>query len=144
MLLPAIPPVDHAETGHAQGGAVFINGNGVRNGIRLAPFMVEVNKRPDPPFLAEAIRGIVVMRRVQADIPDRDIWMDSFKFPEGDDGADAVVAPGIQEADMQGQVNTGLHYGNRAYRGCAQNKRPPHHCPSGRPDRRNGVCRNSR
>lgn len=46
------------------------------------------------------------MGGVRTDIPDRDIRVDNLKFPEGDDGADAVVPPGIQEADMQGPVNT--------------------------------------
>ncbi len=45
------------------------------------------------------------MGGVQADIPDGDIRVDCPEFPEGDDGADAVVPPGVQETDMQGQVN---------------------------------------
>lgn len=106
MLLLTVPPVDHTETGHTQWGAVFINGDRIRDGIRAPPVGIKVNKRPDIPFLAEGVSGIVVMGRVQADIPDRDIWVNGFKFPEGDDGADAVMASGIQEADMQGQVNT--------------------------------------
>ena len=106
MLLPAVAPVDHAETGHAQGSAVLINGDGVRYGSRPAAVGIQVNKRADPPFLAEPISGIVVMGRVQADVPDRDIRVNGPEFPEGDDGADAVVPPGIQETDMQGQVNT--------------------------------------
>jgi len=48
------------------------------------------------------------MGGIQADVPDRDIRVNGFKFPEGDDGADAVMASGIQEADMQGQVNTDI------------------------------------
>lgn len=45
---------------------------------------------------------------VQADVLDRDIRINGLKFPKGDDGTDAVVASGIQETDMQGQVNTGF------------------------------------
>lgn len=105
MFLPAVAPVDHAETGHAQGGAVLINGDGVRYGSRPAAVGIQVNKRPDLPVPAEPISGIVVMGGIQADVPDRDIRVNGLKFPEGDDGADAVVPPGIQEADMEGQVN---------------------------------------
>ena len=108
MLLFTVAPVDHTETGHAQRGAVFINGDGVRDGIRASPVSVEVNERADIPFPAEPISGVVVMCGVQADIPDRDVRVKSPEFPEGDNGADAVVAPGVQEADMQGQVNTEL------------------------------------
>ncbi len=105
MLLLTVPPVDHAGTSHTQGSAIIINGDGAGDGIRPAPVRVEVDKRTDIPFPAEPVGGIVVMCRVQADIPDRDIRMNGFKFPEGDDGADAVVSPGIEETDMQGQVN---------------------------------------
>ncbi len=105
MLLFTISPVDHAQAGHTQGSAVTINGDGVRNGVRPSPVTVEVNKRPDLPFLAEPIGGIVVMGGVQADIPDRDIRINGLKFPEGDNGADAVVPPGVQKTDMQWQVN---------------------------------------
>jgi len=76
MLLPAVSPVDHTETGHAQRGAVFVNGDSVRYGIRAAPVTVEVNKRTDLPFLAQFVSGIVVMGGVQADVPDRDIRVD--------------------------------------------------------------------
>lgn len=38
-------------------------------------------------------------------VPDRDIGVNSFKFPEGDNGADAVVPAGVKETDMEGQVN---------------------------------------
>lgn len=108
MLLFTVPPVDHAQSSHAQWSAVPINGDGARDGIRAATVGIKVNKRPDVPFLAEAISGIVVMCGVQAEVPERDIRVDGLKFPEGDDGADAVVAPGIQETDMQRQVDTVL------------------------------------
>ena len=62
----------------------------------------------DVPFLTKLIGGIVVMCRVQAEVPDRDIRMNGFKFPEGDDGTDAVMSSGIQKTDMQRQVNTDL------------------------------------
>ena len=108
MLLFTVPPVDHTEPGHAQGSAVFIDGDGVRDGIRAAAVGIKVNKRPDLPFLAEPISGIVVMGGVQADVPDRDIRVDGPEFPEGDDGADAVVPSGIQETDMERQVDPGF------------------------------------
>ena len=108
MLLFAVSPVDHAETGHAQRGAVTVNGDGVRDGIRAPAVIVEVDKGTYLPFLAQPVGGIVVMGRIQADIPDRDIRVKGLEFPEGDDGADAVMPPGIQESDMEGQVNAGL------------------------------------
>ena len=108
MLLFTVPPVDHTEPGHAQGCAVFIDGDGVRDGIRAAAVGIKVNKRPDLPFLAESISGIIVMGGVQADIPDRDIRVNGPEFPEGDDGADAVVPSGIQETDMERQVDPGF------------------------------------
>ena len=103
MLLFTVPPVDHTEPGHAQGCAVFIDGDRARNGIRAAAVGIKVNKRSDVPFLAESISGKVVMGGVQADVPDRDIRVNGPEFPEGDDGADAVVASGIQETDMESQ-----------------------------------------
>lgn len=106
MLLFAVAPVDHTQPCHAKRGAVCVNGYGVRDGTRFSAVRVEVNEGADLPFLAKPISGIIIMGGVQADIPDRDIRVDSLKFPEGDDGADAVVPPGIQKADMQGQVNT--------------------------------------
>lgn len=48
------------------------------------------------------------MCRVQAKVFDRDIRVYGLKFPEGNNGADAVVPSGIQETDMQGQVNANL------------------------------------
>lgn len=108
MLLPAVSPVDHAEACYTQRSAVFVNGDGVRDGIWAAPVAVDVDKGVDSPFLAQPVGGIVVvMGGVQADISDRDIRVDCPEFPEGDDGADAVVPSGIQESDMQGQINTG-------------------------------------
>jgi len=101
-----VPPVDHAEPGHAQRCAVCVNGDGVRNGIRPSPVRVPIDKRADVPFLTKLIG--VVMCRVQAEVSDRDIRIHGFKFPEGGDGADAVVSPGIQKTDMQGQVNADL------------------------------------
>lgn len=59
-------------------------------------------------MLAEEVRGIVVMGRVQTDVPDRDVGVHRLKLSEGDNGADAVMSLGIQETDMQGQVNTDL------------------------------------
>ncbi len=106
MLLPAVSPVGHTETGHTQRGAVPINGDRIRDGIRTSPAGIQVNKRADIPFLAESVSGIVVMCGVQADVPGRDIRVNGLKFPKGDDGAGAVMASGIQEADMQGQVST--------------------------------------
>lgn len=76
-----------------------------RGDICCEVLTVAVNKRPDLPFLAEPVGGIVVMGGVQADIPDRDIRVNGLKFPEGDNGTDAVVPPGVQETDMQWQVN---------------------------------------
>lgn len=46
------------------------------------------------------------MGGVQTDIPDRDVRVKRLKFTEGDNSTDAVVPPGIQEADMQGKVDT--------------------------------------
>lgn len=108
MLLFTVPPVDHAEPGHAQRCAVSVNGYGVWNGTRASPVRVEVDKRTDVPLPTKLIGGIVVMCRIQADIPDRDIRINGFKFPEGDDGTDTVMSPGIQKTDMQRQVNTDL------------------------------------
>ncbi len=105
MFLPAVSPVGHTETGHAQRGAVSVNGDGAGDGIRASPVIIEVDKGAYLPVLAQPVSSIVVMGGVQADIPDGDIRVDGLEFPEGDDGADAVVPPGVQEMDMQGQVN---------------------------------------
>ena len=142
MLLSAVLPVDHAETGPTQRGADFTNGDG----IWASPVSVEVNERPDIPFLAEPISGVVVMGGVQADIPDRDVRVKCPEFPEGNNGADAVIAPGVQEADMQGQINAIFCImGAEHVKGCVRNKRFPHHCPSPSVHRgqRNAAYRNN-
>ena len=108
MLLPAVSPVDHAEACYTKRSAVFVNGDGVWDGIRAAPVAVEVDKGTDSPFPAQPVGSIVVMGGVKADVSDRNIRVDCPEFPEGDDGADAVVPSGVQKSDMQGQINTGL------------------------------------
>ena len=105
MLLFTVPPVDHAEAGHAQGSAIRVNGEGSRDGLWPSPVRVEVNKRADIPFFTEAIGGIVVMGGIQAEVLDGDIGVNGLKFPQGDNGADAVVSPGVQEMDVEGKVN---------------------------------------
>lgn len=45
------------------------------------------------------------MLRVQTEVFDRDIQSNGYKFPQGDNGAYAVVPPGLQETDMQVQNN---------------------------------------
>ena len=105
MLLFTVSPVNHAETGHAQGSAVFVNGDGIRYGFGSAAVRVEVNEGADIPFLAETVGGIVIMCRVQADVPDGDIRIDAFKFAQGNDSADAVMSSGIEKADMEREVN---------------------------------------
>ena len=108
VLLFTVSPVDHTETSHAQGSAVFVNGDGIRDGFRPAAFMVQVNKGPDFPFPAKTVGGIVVIGRIQADVTDRDIWVDGFKFAEGDNGGDTVMPPGIHETDMKREVNSNV------------------------------------
>ena len=108
MFLFTVPPVDHAVTGHAQRGAVCINRNRAGDGIRSALVGVEVDKRPDVPFFAKSISGIVVMCGIKAEVTDRDIRVNGFKLPQGDDSADAVMPPGIQETDMHGEVDANV------------------------------------
>ena len=105
MLLFTVPPVDHTETSHAQGSAVFVNGDGIRDGLRPAAVIIQVNERAYLPFLAKGIGGIVVICGIQADVTDRDIRVKCPEFAEGDDGGDAVVPPGIDETDMEREVN---------------------------------------
>lgn len=107
MLLPAIPPVDHAVTSHAQRSAVYINRDGIRNGIRPAAVVIQINERPYLPFLAKAVGSIVVIGGIQAEVTDSDIRINGLKFPEGNDSRDAVVALGIEEAEMEREVNPG-------------------------------------
>lgn len=104
MLLFTVSPVDHTEAVHAQWGAVSVNGNE----IQATPVTVQVYERPDLSFLAEPVSGIVVMCGVQADIADRDIGVKGPEFPEEDNSGYAVIEPGVQETDMQGQVHTVL------------------------------------
>lgn len=105
MLLFTVTPVNHAESGHAKGSAVGIDGDGVRNGAGAAPFRVKVNKRVDLPFPAEPIGGIVVMRGIQAEVFDRDIRVHGSELAQGDDGADTVMSSGVKETEVQGEVN---------------------------------------
>lgn len=108
MLLLTIAPVDHAETGHAQGSAIRINRDRVWNGIRSAPVRVKVDERADPPFFAEPISGIVVMCGIETEVADRDIRVDGPKLPQGDDSVNTVVPSGIEEADMEWEVNANV------------------------------------
>ena len=108
MLLFTVAPVNHTETCHAQGSAIGINGDRARNGIGPATIGVEVDERPDIPFFAKPISGIVVMGGIKTEVTDRDIRVDRPKLAQGDDGADAVVPPGIQEADMEWEVNANV------------------------------------
>ena len=60
---------------------------------------------------------------IQAEIPDGDIRIDRFKFTEGNNGAYTVVPPGIQETDMQGQVNANVRImGTEHVKGVAEIK----------------------
>ena len=108
MLLFTVPPVDHAVTGHTQGRAILINQEGAWNGSWSSAVRVQVDERPDIPFLAEAISSIIVMCRIQADIPDGDIRVDRLKFTKGNNGAYTVVPSGIQETDMHRQINANV------------------------------------
>ncbi len=105
MLLLTIAPVDHTETGHAQRRTVFVDRDGIRNGNRPAAVSIKVDEGTDAPFFAKSICGIVVIGRIQAEVTDRDIRVDGFKFTQGDNGGDAVMPPGIYEADMERKVN---------------------------------------
>ncbi len=105
MLLFTVTPVDHPQASHAQGSTVFVNGDGARDGVRSAAVVIEVDERPDPPFPAEAIGGIVVMCGIQAEIPDGDVRVDGLKFAKADDSADAVMPSCIEEADMEWEVD---------------------------------------
>lgn len=106
MLLFTVSPVDHTETGHAQGSAVFVDGDGIRDGLGPAAVTIQVDEGAYLPFLAEGIGGIVVIGRIQAEVTDRDIRIDGHKFAEGNDSAYAVMSPGIEEADMEREVNS--------------------------------------
>ena len=105
MLLFTVPPVDHTVPGQAQGSAVFVNGDRIRNGRWPAAVIIQVNEGAYLPFLAKAIGGIVVIGRIQAEVTDRDIGVDGHKFAQGDNGGDTVVPPGIYETDMEREVN---------------------------------------
>ena len=105
MLLFTVAPVDHTAAGHAQGSAVFVNGDGIRDGFRPAAVTIQVNEGTNLPFPAEAIGGIVVIGGIQAEVTDRDIRVDGLEFAQGDNGRDTVVPPGIDETDMEREVN---------------------------------------
>ena len=108
MFLFTVAPVDHTITSHAQGSTICVNGNGVRDGTGPAPFFVQVDERADIPFLAESVSSIVVMSRIQTEITDRDIRIYGSEFPQGNNSADAVMASGVKEADMERQVNADI------------------------------------
>lgn len=98
-------PVDHPVTGLTERSAIRIDGNGIRYGCRPAALGVQVDKRTDLPGFAQMIGGIIVMCRVQAEIPDKDIGIQIPEFLEGNDGADAVMPAGIQDMKMQGKID---------------------------------------
>ena len=105
MFLFTVSPVDHAVASHAQGSAVCVNGDRIRDGIGSAAVVIQVNERPELPFFTKVVGSIVIIGRIQTEVTDRDIRVDSLKFPEGNKGGDTVVPPGIQEADMEREVN---------------------------------------
>lgn len=108
MFLFTVAPVDHSVTGHTQRSAIRINRDRSGNGIGPATVCVEVDERADAPFFAKSVSGIVVMCGIKAEVSDRDVRVNGPKFPQGDDGADTVVPPGIEEADMQWEVKTNV------------------------------------
>lgn len=107
-LSGAVSPVDHAEASLADGSTIVLNTDGIRDGFRPSALGIEVNERPDSPAFAKVVRGIVVMSGIKAEVANGDVRVKGAEFPETDDGADAVVPPGIQETNMQGKVNPKL------------------------------------
>lgn len=95
MLLFAVSPVDHTEPGPTQRCAVPVDPDGVRDRVRPSPVGVEINEGADAPFLAKAVSSVVVMGGVQAEVTDGDVRVNGSELAEGDDGADAVMPPGI-------------------------------------------------
>ena len=97
--------VDHAQASLAEGGAVRVDGNGIGNGLWPAPVVIEVNKRLDIPAGAELVSRIIVMDGIQTEVPDPDMGIEGTEFGERDKDTDTVIAPGIQEADMEREID---------------------------------------
>lgn len=108
MFLFAIAPVDHTETGHAKWSTILVNRDGVWDRAGTSPLRVEVDKGTDIPSPAKPIGGIVVMSRVQAEIPDGDIRIYGLKFPERNNNAYTIMASGIQKTDMKREVSANI------------------------------------
>ena len=94
--------------GLADGCPVFINCNFIRNGFWHAAVHIQVNKRPDAPCFAKVIGRIVVICRIKAQVLDGNVRIKVTKFLKRDNPADAVVAPCVQETDMQRKVDSKL------------------------------------
>lgn len=48
------------------------------------------------------------MGGIQTDVSDGDIWVDRLKFIQGDDGAETVVPLGVEETDVEREINAGI------------------------------------
>lgn len=108
MFAFVISPADHAVPSVAQRGTVCVNGNGIRYGSRPAPVGIQVDKRSDLPFLQEFISGIVVIGRIKAEVPNRNIRGMLPEFMQGNQCIDRIMAFGAGKAENEGEVNLNI------------------------------------
>lgn len=94
----------HGEPCIAQGSAVFVNPDGVRDGLRPAAFVVEVNESADFTCFQEFIDRIFVHGGVKAHIFDRDVRHMLFQFMESHKEDYGIMAFGAGKAEQERNI----------------------------------------
>lgn len=108
MFGTVISPTDHAVPGTADGGTIFINTDGIRNGSRPASLGIQVNKRTDAPFLEEFISRIIIIGRIKADTADVNIWRMLTQLMECDESIYRIVACGTGKTEEKRKIHLKL------------------------------------
>lgn len=105
MFGPVISPADHAVPGTADGRAIFVNADRIRNGSGPASFGIQVNKGFDAPFLKEFVSGIIIIGRIKADTANGNIGCMLTQFMECYQTVDRIMACGTGKTEEKRKIH---------------------------------------
>ena len=108
MFGPVISPADHAVPGTADGRAIFVNADRIRNGSGPASFGIQVNKGFDAPFLKEFVSGIIIIGRIKADTANGNIGCMLTQFMECYQTVDRIMACGTGKTEEKRKIHLKL------------------------------------
>lgn len=97
---------DHTEPAAAQGRAIFVDLNGIRDGFWAAALIVKVNKGPYLPVFEELISRHVVHGGVKAHVLDGKGGHMLFQFMESDNETYGIMP--LSTGEPQQQRNVGM------------------------------------